>query len=119
MQNSIQKHTIDATGKSLGRVASQAAALLIGKKDPAFTRNAPLSIFVSIINAGKIKISEKKLTMKTYKTYSGYPGGLKTRSLSNSVDRFGKGKALIHAVKGMLPKNKLQPIFLKRLSIVE
>ncbi len=115
----MQKHTIDAAGRSLGRVASEAAAIVIGKKDPAFSKHQPLQIFVSIVNAGKIKITEKKLVMKSYRTYSGYPGGLKTESLGDSVSRFGKTKALTHAVKGMLPKNKQQPIFLKRLSITE
>src|SRR6202012_4956194 len=99
---------IDATNKSLGRLASEVAALLIGKDKTDFTRNNLSGNTVTVINAGKLKVTPKKLQEKFYTSYSGYPGGLKERSMAHVVEKKGYKEAITIAVKGMLPDNKLK-----------
>ena len=112
-------YTIDAEGKVLGRVASEVAATLLGKRTPDFKKHLVAPLSVNVINAGKIKISYKKLRTKTHKTYSGYPGGLKEESLEKVIAKKGMTEVLIHAVYGMLPKNKLKSLRMKELHISE
>ncbi len=112
-------HTIDAKGKSLGRVASQAAALLMGKNLVEFTRHKSPIVHVTITNASKIKITEKKLDETKYLKYSGYQGGLKIESLTSLSARRGFAEGVKRAVKGMIPNNKLRPEILKSLTITE
>jgi len=112
-------HTINAEGRSIGRVASEAAVSLLGKKEPDFRKNAEAQVKVEIINAGKLKISSKKLRDKTYTSYSGYPGGLKKRKMESVIERKGIKETIIHAVWGMLPKNKLRERRIKNLNIAE
>jgi large subunit ribosomal protein L13 len=112
-------HTINAAGKRLGRVASEAAKILIGKHLTDFTRNDAGTASVRIENASKIVLDEKKSIQKKHKRYSGYPGGLKEETFSSVAARRGYGELLRHAIKGMLPKNKLQALRMKRVSVTE
>ena len=115
----MQKYTIDATGKKLGRVASEAAVYLLGKNQPDFARNKIVGGTVEIVNTSKADISEKKLTQKKYIRYSGYPGGLKSPSMRNVIDKKGYAEIFTLAVYGMLPSNKLRPILMKNLTVTE
>ncbi len=112
-------HTIDATGKSLGRTASKAAALLIGKDTAAFARNKPGTNKVEIINTSKAKIDVKKQKTKLYEMYSGYPGGFRTPSMEEVIGKKGYSEVFKLAVYGMIPRNKLRPILMKNLKISE
>lgn len=115
----METYKIDASGGSIGRVATEAAVCLLGKKTPDFTKNIVKDVRVTIFNAGKLKISQKKRDEKFYKTYSGYPGGLKHRSMSQVIlNKGGIKKVLESAVLGMLPKNKLQSLRMKNLEII-
>jgi len=114
-------HTIDAKGKRLGRVASQAAQILMGKDKVDYARNAAPKVKVAIVNASKVNMDEKKMEQKLYKAYSGYPGGLKIRTMRQVTEQKGKGFSELFrdAVHGMLPSNKLRPVMLKNLTISE
>jgi len=109
-------YIIDAAGKSVGRVASQAASILRGKNKPEFTPHVDTGDYVIIINADKAVFTGKKLQQKVYKSFSGYIGGLKETSakvvMENRADY-----ALYHAVHGMLPKNKLGAKMIKKLRV--
>lgn len=111
------KYEIDATGKKLGRVASEAASVLMGKDRTDFARNTVSDVKVQVSNASKISVTNKKLEQKTYKNYSGYPGGLKEKTMKKVVSDKGMKEALRIAVKGMLPKNKLRDRMMKNLMI--
>lgn len=111
--------TIDASGKSLGRVASRAASLLMGKNSVKFRRNVRADVKVKIVNASKLSLSAKKTASKIYTRYSGYPGGLREEILSHLIARRGIAEALERAVGGMLPKNKLRAETMKRLVVEE
>ncbi|HEY4499020.1 MAG TPA: uL13 family ribosomal protein [Candidatus Paceibacterota bacterium] len=113
------QHIIDATNKKLGRVASDAAKLIMGKNLTSFTRNEIPEVTVTILNASKVDISQKKLRMGTYQNYSGYPGGRKVLSGSQVVSKKGYKELFRKAVYGMLPINKLRPKMIKHLIIKE
>ena len=113
------KYVIDATNKNLGRVASEAARELIGKNSPVFQKNAVADVSVEIINAGKLKIFEKKLKNKEYSSYSGYPGGLSFATMEQVIAKKGVSEVVHRAVYKMLPKNKLQDKRIKLLKIIE
>jgi large subunit ribosomal protein L13 len=112
-----KEYVIDAKDKSLGRVASEAALILRGKKETNFAPNRLPDVKIKIINVSKIKITDKKLKQKEYKSHSGYPGGLKTTSLEKILEKKGMEYVLKKAVMGMLPKNKLQDRMIKNLVI--
>ena len=112
-------YTIDAQNKKLGRLASEAAILLMGKNRADFARNTVADAKVKIVNAGKIFVTNKKMDSKIYKNYSGYPGGLKETSMKKVVAVKGMKEALRIAIKGMLPTNKLRPRIMKNLTITE
>ena len=112
-------HTIDASGKSLGRLASEVAAILNGKNRTDFVKNQVLPVEVKIINASKIRVTGNKMKESVHKSFSGYPGGLKEMPLSYVVSKKGYSELIKHAVNGMLPKNKLQKIKLANLKIEE
>jgi len=114
-----KEYTIDAQSKSLGRIASEAAVLLMGKNETDFARNVAPSVKVQIINASKASIHPKKLDMKKYKSYSGYPGGLKETPMKKVIEKKGYSELFRTAVNGMLPKNKLQSVMMKNLIITE
>lgn len=99
-------YVIDATDVVLGKLAATAATLLRGKHKPTFTPNADTGDFVVIINAEKIAVSGDKMDKKIYYRHSGFPGGLKKRSLSEELQRH-PDRVVEKAVVGMLPKNRL------------
>lgn len=115
----MKKHVIDAQNKKLGRVATEAAAILIGKDTPAFARNTVADVKVEIINVSKADISSKKKDTKFYLTYSGHPGGQKNEIMKDLIARKGISEAFIRAVKGMLPDNKLKTKRLLNLEVKE
>lgn len=113
------KYTIDATNKKLGRVASEAAALLNGKNAVTFTRNAITEVKVEIVNASKADISEQKKAQTKYPRYSGYPGGLKTPTMATVIAQKGYEEIFTIAVRGMVPSNKLRSEIMKNLTVKE
>lgn len=109
-------HLINLHGQTLGRVSVQMAELLMGKDKPYFVRNLDCGDWVVAINAKDVEVSGKKEAQKIYYRYSGYPGGLKRKTLSDL--RATKPEEVIyHAVKGMLPQNRLRDRMLKRLFV--
>lgn len=110
-------HTIDATGRTIGRVAAEAAASLRGKNSPLFERHLIPTSKVEIINASKLSISNKKVKQKSYQSYSGYPGGLKSETLEHVIAKKGHEEVLIKAITRMLARNSIRPIMLKNLKI--
>ncbi len=115
----FMKYTIDATGKSLGRLASEVAALLNAKNSVHFVKNKVADVEVAITNASKVKVTGNKMKESVHKSFSGYPGGLKEMPLHYVVSKKGFSEIIVHAVRGMLPKNKLQDVRMKNLSIEE
>lgn len=113
----MQKHTIDATGKVPGRVATEVAVFLMGKNRTDYARNKLPDVEVEVVEASKMKLDPKKLVSKTYARHSGYPGGLKTETQEEVVNKKGAREVLRRAVNGMLPKNKLRARMMKRLTI--
>lgn len=108
-KNDIERgwHLIDAQSKVLGKVASDVSKLLIGKHKATYTPNINVGDKVVVINAEKVAVTGKKLTDKSYKRYTGYPGGIKSESLGNLLQRRPE-EVIRRAVKGMLPTNKLR-----------
>ena len=106
----------DAEGKILGRFASKISQVLRGKHKPAFTPHMDMGDFVIIINAEKINVTGNKETEKTYFSHTGYPGGVREKSLA-SVRKSNPERILMNAVKGMLPHNKLGRSILRHLKI--
>lgn len=109
-------YVIDAEGKTLGRLASEAAAILRGKHKPTFTPHMDMGDHVIIINAEKIELTGKKLTDKLYHFHSGYTGGLKTFT-AGQMRQDKPVKLLELAIKGMLPKNRLGRQIYKKLNV--
>jgi large subunit ribosomal protein L13 len=112
-------YTIDAAGGSLGRVASEAASVLLGKKSAQYMQNEVMPIEVEIVNASKLVMTEKRIKGKEYTRYTGYPGGLRITSLANLLMKKGVGEAIRKAVDGMIPRNKLRKERMKRLTITD
>ncbi|MEY4747389.1 MAG: hypothetical protein RLZZ416_438 [Candidatus Parcubacteria bacterium] len=119
MKLSDTTYTIDAAGKSIGRVAAEAAKALMGKMRADYVPHKNSGVKVEISNAGKLSIREKKRTGKMYVTYSGYPGGQKVESLASLTARRGRGEAIRRAVRRMLPRNTMLVARLKNLTITE
>lgn len=115
----ITEHTIDASGRTLGRVATEAAKALMGKTNASYTPNIDSKVTVKITNASKLRITEKKRSSQTYQRYSGYPGGLKEETLSHLAARRGYAIVVRKAVERMLPRNTMRTPRLKRLIISE
>lgn len=113
-----KEYTIDASGKRLGKVATEAASYLIGKNSTSFARNIAPQVSVKVINASKMDVSEKK-SKEVYQSYSGYPGGRRTETLAHLGGRLGYGEAVRRTIKGMLPKNRLQTPMMKNLTVTE
>lgn len=111
-------HVIDAKGKVLGRLATKAATLLMGKNKASFVPYLDTGDYVVITNATKIKVTGKKLSQKVYTRHSGYPGGLKQESLEKLISRRPL-KVIEHAVQGMLPGTKLGKTMIKKLYVFE
>jgi large subunit ribosomal protein L13 len=107
---------IDADGKTLGRLATEAATLLRGKRKPEFTPFIDCGDFVIVVNAEKISVTGKKIEQKKYYSHSGYPGGLKFNTLKELLDT--KPEEVIRkAVWGMIPKGKLGRAVYKKLKV--
>ena len=107
---------VDAEDKTLGRLASSLASRLRGKHRPEFTPNADLGDYIVVVNAGKISVTGDKLNQKKYYRHSGYPGGIKSKSLDEVLKNSAED-AIRMAVKGMLPKNILGKKMLTKLKI--
>jgi len=109
-------YVVDAEGQILGRFAQGVAKLLIGKNRPEFTPGQDCGGFVVVLNADKIKVTGRKLADKKYYRHSGYPGGIKERTLEQRMARDPEG-VIRDAVKGMLPQNKLRDRFMTKLKV--
>ncbi|OGW75055.1 MAG: 50S ribosomal protein L13 [Omnitrophica bacterium RBG_13_46_9] len=109
-------YLIDAKDKVLGRISTKIATLLIGKHKACYSAHVDMGDGVVVINSEKIRLTGKKRQEKFYKRFSGYPGGLRVEKLESLFKRR-PHEILRHAVKGMLPKNKLGSRMIKRLKI--
>ena len=109
-------YVVDAEGKTLGRLASVIAATLRGKTKPTFTPHADMGDFVIVVNAEKVVLTGKKETQKLYSRHSGYPGGLRQRSVRETRATFPE-RILENAVRGMLPRNALGEKQFKKLRV--
>ncbi|PIT88893.1 MAG: 50S ribosomal protein L13 [Candidatus Levybacteria bacterium CG10_big_fil_rev_8_21_14_0_10_36_7] len=109
-------HLVDVKGQALGRTATIIAQLLMGKKKPYFAKNMDCGDNVVVINAKEVVVTGNKEKKKKYTRYSGYPGGLKTRTFEELM-KLKPEQIIKNAVSGMLPKNKLQDEMLKRLYV--
>ena len=107
---------VDANGLTLGRLSTQIADALRGKRKPTYTPHVDTGDFVVVVNAEKIAVTGNKLAEKRYYRHSGYPGGLKSRTLAEQLDRQPE-EVIRHAVKGMLPRNRLARKQLTKLKI--
>jgi large subunit ribosomal protein L13 len=113
-----KEYTIDATGKRLGRIATEAASVLIGKDSTEFAKNVVSNVTVTIANASKLDITEKRGEME-FQSYSGHPGGRKVETLSHLANRRGYAEIVRRVVGGMIPKNKLHAVRMKNLVVTE
>lgn len=109
-------YVLDAAEAPLGRLATIAASLLIGKGKPSFTKHIDTGDYVIITNAQNLVITGNKVQQKVYYNHSGYPGGLKAKTLGTKLSE-DPTKIILQAVRGMLPVNKLRPARLDRLKI--
>ncbi len=109
-------HLVDANGKTLGRVASEVARLLRGKHKPTFTPNADMGDFVIVVNAAGVKVTGKRAELKEYFHYTGYPGGATFTKFQDLV-RKNPQRVFEHAVKGMLPHNRLGRQIIKKMKV--
>ena len=109
-------YVVDAAGVPLGRLASQVAMVLKGKKKPEYTPNADVGDFVIVINTDKVILTGDKPTKKLHTYHTGYMGGLKQEQYSKFL-RENSDKAVVKAVKGMLPKNSLGRQMIKKLKV--
>lgn len=111
-------YVIDASSEPLGKMSSKIAQLLIGKGKPQFTKHIDCGDFVIVVNAANLKVSGNKLNVKKYYHHSQHPGGLMERTMKEQME-LDPTKIIRHAVRGMLPVNKLRDERLKRLKIYE
>lgn len=111
-------YTIDATGKRLGKVATEAATVLMGKNNPNFAKHIIADVKLEITNVSKLDIPEKK-EGEIYQSFSGYPGGRKTETLIHLAGRRGYDEVVRRTVGGMLPNNKHKKRLLAQLIITE
>ena len=114
--NQRKWHVIDANGAVLGRLAAQVADVLRGKNKPVFTPHLDAGDFVVVINAEKVVLTGKKETDKRFMSYSGWKGGERYRSVAEIRERHPE-KLILHAVKGMIPKNRLGSRLLTKLKV--
>jgi large subunit ribosomal protein L13 len=113
----IMKHTIDAQGKKIGRIASAAAAALLGKNSPTFAKNTVADVKVEIMNADRADVTARQKTDTIYVTYTGYRGGIERETLGELIKRSGMKEVFHRAVYRMLPNNKLRDLRIKNLII--
>src|SRR3989344_5134051 len=121
MKNNIitkqDSKTIDATGRTLGRVASEVAMSLMGKTKPSFERNKYSGISVRVVNTSKLRITTKKLAEIYHTRYSGIPGGLRILKGTETAEKKGLKELVKLATYQMLPSNKLRRVMMKNLKI--
>jgi large subunit ribosomal protein L13 len=109
---------LDASDKTLGRLSTKVAFILMGKDKAQYTPNSDLGDYVVIINAEKIKITGNKDTQKNYYRHTGYPGGLKSATFLDMIEKKPE-EIIFKAVQGMLPKNKLSKTMISKLKVYE
>jgi large subunit ribosomal protein L13 len=109
-------YVVDAEAQTLGRLATRIADVLRGKGKPQYTPHVDTGDFVVVVNAEKIRVTGKKLEQKVYYRHSGYPGGLRERTLAEQLQRRPE-EVLRRAVRGMLPKNRLAAVQLGKLKV--
>lgn len=109
-------YVVDAEGKTLGRLATEVASILRGKRKPIFTPNVDTGDFVIVVNAEKVTLSGKKLDQKMYRHHTGFPGGLKELTAREFMAKK-PDQVITLAVKGMLPKNSLGRNMIKKLKV--
>ncbi|HEX3453054.1 MAG TPA: 50S ribosomal protein L13 [Gaiellaceae bacterium] len=109
-------HVVDAEGQTLGRLATRIADTLRGKDKPQYTPHVDTGDFVVVVNAEKVAVTGNKLDQKMYHRHSGYPGGLRSRTLREQLDRRPE-EVIRKAVKGMLPRNRLGRAQLRKLKV--
>ena len=107
---------VNAEGKTLGRLASEIAQVLRGKHKPIYTPHLDCGDYVIVVNAEKVQVTGRKLDQKMYYRHTGYPGGIKSISLRNQLQKHPE-RVLQAAVRGMLPKNRLGRKMLKKLKV--
>lgn len=115
-ENAEKWLVVDAEGKVLGRLASEVAKRIRGKYNPMFTPNADTGDWVVVVNAEKVKMTGKRESQKEYLTYSGYPGGQKSRSFKEMIEKH-PDRVITLAVKRMLPKTRLGSTLIKKLKV--
>jgi large subunit ribosomal protein L13 len=109
-------YVVDAEAQTLGRLATRIADVLRGKGKPQYTPHVDSGDFVVVVNAEKVRVTGKKLQQKIYYRHSGYPGGLRERTLAEQLERRPE-EVLRRAVRGMLPKNRLAAVQLNKLKV--
>jgi len=112
-------HTIDATDRTLGRVASEAAHALLGKRSVHFSKNQALPVTVTITNAGKMHLPLRRTEGKVYTRYTGYPGGQRSMDMKEMITKKGIAAVLKKTIDGMIPRNKLRAPRMKNLIVTE
>jgi large subunit ribosomal protein L13 len=111
-----QWHVIDASGKTLGRLASETAIILLGKNKPTFSNHINVGDYVVVVNAAKVKVTGKKDTQKMYYRHSNYPGGLRSIRYSDML-KANPERIITFAVRGMIPRNRLGRQIMSRLKV--
>ena len=111
--------TIDATDRTLGRVASEAAHALLGKRSVHFAKNQALPVTVIIENASKLHLPSRRKEGKVYTHYTGYPGGLREMTMEEMLTKKGVAEVIKKTVDGMIPRNKLRKPRMKNLVVKE
>lgn len=112
-------YTIDATDRTLGRVCSEAAGVLLGKKSVHFAKNQTIPVTVTVTNAGKLHLSARRTKGKVYTRYTGYPGGLYSMTMADMIAKKGIAEVVKKTVDGMIPRNKLRKPRMKNLIVTE
>jgi large subunit ribosomal protein L13 len=115
-QNSEKWHVVDAEGKILGRLASEVAKRIRGKHNPMYTPNSDMGDWVVVVNAEKVRMTGKRESQKEYLTHSLYPGGQKSRSYREMIEKH-PDRVIKLAVKRMLPKTRLGSTLIKKLKV--
>ncbi|HNX02385.1 MAG TPA: 50S ribosomal protein L13 [Candidatus Cloacimonas sp.] len=111
-----QWYIVDAAGKPLGRLSTKVATILCGKNKPYYVPNIDTGDYVIVINAAKVRVTGMKALQKVYKSFSGYPSGLKEIPYAKVLEEHPE-RIIEHSVKGMLPKNKLGRAMFKKLKV--
>ena len=109
-------YLVDAQNKTLGRLSTEIATRLRGKHKPIYTPHVDTGDYIVVVNASKIRVTGKKMTDKVYYKHTGYIGNLKSENLETMLEKYPE-KVLMKSVRGMLPKNKLGRVMIKKLRV--